>query len=171
MCLFIILLLVIWWWWKVRTLDFLLKVLTVKQIWWKTRLKYFSVNKAKQKMFSILLNSLLFLKLYNGSKRNIQGKVKFIDSEKATKFCEIFTLLLSSVVPVQSKKKPLRTMPVHFCHLLFQLQVVCRKRILHKRFFPLATFSWPTKITEPDSEFGFLIDSASSKFIEEILSS
>ena len=31
--------------------------------------------------------------------------VKFIYSEKATKFCEIFTLLLSSVVPVKSKVK------------------------------------------------------------------
>jgi hypothetical protein len=30
-------------------------------------------------------------------------KVKFICSEKATKFCEIFTLLLSYVVPVKSK--------------------------------------------------------------------
>ena len=31
--------------------------------------------------------------------------VKFIYSEKATKFCEIFTLLLSHVVPVKSKVK------------------------------------------------------------------
>ena len=31
--------------------------------------------------------------------------VKFINSEKATKFCEIFTLLLSYVVPVKSKVK------------------------------------------------------------------
>ena len=29
--------------------------------------------------------------------------VKFIYSEKATKFCQIFTLLLSYVVPVKSK--------------------------------------------------------------------
>ena len=29
--------------------------------------------------------------------------LKFIYSEKATKFCEIFTLLLSYVVPVKSK--------------------------------------------------------------------
>ena len=34
---------------------------------------------------------------------NVQ--VKFIYSEKATKFCEIFTLLLSYVVPVKSKVK------------------------------------------------------------------
>ena len=31
--------------------------------------------------------------------------VKFIYSEKATKFCEIFTLLLSYVLPVKSKVK------------------------------------------------------------------
>ena len=31
--------------------------------------------------------------------------VKFIYSEKATKFCKIFTLLLSYVVPVKSKVK------------------------------------------------------------------
>ena len=31
--------------------------------------------------------------------------IKFIYSEKATKFCEIFTLLLSYVVPVESKVK------------------------------------------------------------------
>ena len=31
--------------------------------------------------------------------------VKFIFSEKATKFCEIFTLLLSYVVPVKIKVK------------------------------------------------------------------
>ena len=31
--------------------------------------------------------------------------IKFIYSEKATKFCEIFTLLLSYVVPVKSKVK------------------------------------------------------------------
>ena len=31
------------------------------------------------------------------------NRLKFIYSEKATKFCEIFTLLLSYVVPVKSK--------------------------------------------------------------------
>ena len=33
----------------------------------------------------------------------MQSSLKFIFSEKATKFCEIFTLLLSYVVPVKSK--------------------------------------------------------------------
>ena len=32
-----------------------------------------------------------------------QTSLKLIYSEKATKFCEIFTLLLSYVVPVKSK--------------------------------------------------------------------
>ena len=31
--------------------------------------------------------------------------IKFIYSEKATKFCEIFTLILSYVVPVKNKMK------------------------------------------------------------------
>ena len=34
--------------------------------------------------------------------------LKFIYSEKATKFCKIFTLLLSSVAPVKSKVKILQ---------------------------------------------------------------
>ena len=36
---------------------------------------------------------------------NLQKKLKFLYSEKATKFCEIFTLLLSYVVPVKFKVK------------------------------------------------------------------
>ena len=36
---------------------------------------------------------------------NQQLIVKFIYSEEATKFCEMFTLLLSYVVPVKSKVK------------------------------------------------------------------
>ena len=38
-------------------------------------------------------------------KLNSSGFLKFMYSEKATKFCEIFTLLLSYVVPVESKVK------------------------------------------------------------------
>ena len=37
-------------------------------------------------------------------------KLKFIYSEKATKFCEIFTLLLSYVVPVKSKEEILQNL-------------------------------------------------------------
>ena len=36
---------------------------------------------------------------------SFQVSLKFIYSEKATKFCKIFTLLLSYVVPVKSKVK------------------------------------------------------------------
>ena len=35
----------------------------------------------------------------------ISRRVKFIYSEKATKFCKVFPLLLSYVVPVKSKGK------------------------------------------------------------------
>ena len=41
----------------------------------------------------------------NKIKLEIIEKLMFIYSEKATKFCEIFTLLLSYVVPVKSKVK------------------------------------------------------------------
>ena len=43
--------------------------------------------------------------LISGECRN---ELKFIYSEKATKFCAIFTLLLSYVVPVKSKLKILQ---------------------------------------------------------------
>ena len=39
---------------------------------------------------------------------NLDLFFRFIYSEKATKFCEIFTLLLSYVVPVKSKVKILQ---------------------------------------------------------------
>ena len=45
--------------------------------------------------FRICLKSLFFEKV----------RIKFIYCEKATEFCEIFTLLLSYVVPVKSKVK------------------------------------------------------------------
>ena len=41
--------------------------------------------------------------IYKNNKR--ETLLKFIYSEKATKFCEIFILLLSYVVPVKSKVK------------------------------------------------------------------
>ena len=44
--------------------------------------------------------------IYYGLMRfGASSTVKFIYSEKATKFCEIFPLLLSYVVPVKSKGK------------------------------------------------------------------
>ena len=39
----------------------------------------------------------------------LKSRVKFIYSEKATKFCEISTLLVSFVVPVKSKVDILQT--------------------------------------------------------------
>ena len=45
----------------------------------------------------------LFSRMFNADLCIIYLLVKFIHSEKATKFCEIFTLLLSYVVPVKSK--------------------------------------------------------------------
>ena len=45
---------------------------------------------------------------FNGENGKWQLSINFIYSEKATKFCEIFTLLLSYVVPVQSKVKILQ---------------------------------------------------------------
>ena len=50
----------------------------------------------KLSLISTSLNFVVFLSLV---------LLKFIYSEKATKFCEIFTLLLSYVVPVKSKVK------------------------------------------------------------------
>ena len=50
---------------------------------------------------SVNLKSIFFLKLH--CPKNEQ--VKFMYSEKAAQFCEIFTLFLSYVVPVKSKVK------------------------------------------------------------------
>ena len=41
----------------------------------------------------------------NGTENHLFMQVKFIYSEKTTKFCKIFNLLLSYVVPVKSKVK------------------------------------------------------------------
>ena len=47
----------------------------------------------------------MFHELKIGDQTKFNLLVKFIYSEKATKFCKIFTLLLSYVVPVKSKVK------------------------------------------------------------------
>ena len=49
--------------------------------------------------------------------------VKFIYSEKATKVCEIFTLLLSYVVPVKSKVKTLLNCVVFSEYMNFNLKI------------------------------------------------
>ena len=56
---------------------------------------------------SKLAESSKLMQLYHRRKRQ-QEQVKFMFSKKATKFCEIFTLRLSYVVPVKSKVKILQ---------------------------------------------------------------
>ena len=46
--------------------------------------------------------------IHSNSERSEQFLIKFIYSEKAAKFCKIFTLLLSYVVPVKNKVKILQ---------------------------------------------------------------
>ena len=49
--------------------------------------------------------------MYLGSQFEMRFQIiKFIYSENATKFCEIFTVLLSYVVPVKSKGKILQNL-------------------------------------------------------------
>ena len=48
--------------------------------------------------------------------------VKFLYSEKVTKFCEIFTLLLSYVVPVKSKVKISQNF-VAFSEYMYELYI------------------------------------------------
>ena len=50
--------------------------------------------------------------------------VKFIYSEKATKFCEIFNLLLSYVVPVKSKVKILQKFEAFSEYMIFSVKTV-----------------------------------------------
>ena len=52
---------------------------------------------------TLLAEAILLRVLFQNFSKNIY--LKFIYSEKAAKFCEIFTLLLSYVVPVKSKVK------------------------------------------------------------------
>ena len=65
---------------------------------------------------------LTFFKSSNDSLQSIQ-LVKFIYSEKATKFCEIFTLLLSYVVPVKSKVKILQKFVAFLEYMKFSYQL------------------------------------------------
>ena len=48
-----------------------------------------------------------------------KSQLKFIYCEKATKFCEIFTLLLSYVVPVKSKVKISQNFVAFFDYMNF----------------------------------------------------
>ena len=62
--------------------------------------------------------------------------IKFIHSEKATKFCEIFTLLLSCVVPVKSKVKISQNFVAFSEYMNFFWRCICNwKTRLNSRFF------------------------------------
>ena len=55
----------------------------------------------------------------------LRPKLKFIHSEKATKFCEMFTLLLSYVVPVKSKVEISQTFVAFSECMNFNLKLYC----------------------------------------------
>ena len=54
------------------------------------------------------------------------GEVKFIYSEKATKFCEIPTLLLSYVVPVNSKVEIFQNFVAFSAYMNFMQTLFCQ---------------------------------------------
>ena len=62
--------------------------------------------------------------------------LKFIYSEKATKFCEIFTLFLSYVVPVKSKVKISQNFVAFLEYMNFKGQLISKG---------LFVFNSPTK--------------------------
>ena len=70
-------------------------------------------------------------------KREGRTQIKFIYSEKATKFCDIFTLLLSYVVSVKSKVKILQNFVAFSEYMNFT--DVCVFTINHQRIYPLHT--------------------------------
>ena len=59
----------------------------------------------------------------------------FIYSEKATKFCEIFTLLLCYIVPVKSKVKVLQSFVAFSEYMNFnaKIEVSIRKKMVRIR--------------------------------------
>ena len=60
------------------------------------------------------------------------GLVKFIYSEKATKFCEIFTLLLTVCTVVKSKVKILQNFVAFSEYMNFIRKYKSKKRIKNK---------------------------------------
>ena len=66
-------------------------------------LKYATFS-AKNLKWQVLTNFYMYT-IGTKSYLNIRSNLKFIYSEKATKFCEIFTLLLTTVHTVKSKVK------------------------------------------------------------------
>ena len=67
--------------------------------------------------------------------------VKFIYSEKATKFCEIFTLLLSYVVSVKSKVKIFQNFVAFSEYMNFK-----KSQKIHKNFGPFVSVYLGTKL-------------------------
>ena len=62
----------------------------------------------------------------------LYGFIKFIYSEKVTKFCEIFTLHLSYVVPVKSKEKILQNYVAFSEYMNFS--IVKQEKMVSTRF-------------------------------------
>ena len=61
--------------------------------------------------------------------------LKFIHSEKATKFCEIFTLILSYIVPVKSKVKILQNFVAFLEYMNFTWNYRTFLRLLFPNLF------------------------------------
>ena len=61
------------------------------------------------------------------------GQLKFILSEKATKFCEIFTLLLTSVHTVKSKVKIPQNFMTFSEYMIWTLEISEIPDFVHKR--------------------------------------
>ena len=68
----------------------------------KMTCNYRTKHDSNDKMFLLKMYAITWT-TWDTSRGQKATRVKFIYSEKATKFCEIFNLLLSYVVPVKSK--------------------------------------------------------------------
>ena len=67
--------------------------------------------------------------------------LKFIYSKKATKFCEIFTLLLSYVVPVKSKVKISQNFVAFSEYMKFTKRIVQKLLRVLNVYLPFESFS------------------------------
>ena len=73
----------------------------------------------------------------------IENTLKSIYSEKATKFCKIFTLLLSYVVPVKSKVKISQNFLAFSEYIIFKK----KKTLMNVYSLKFLAFSWNEWIT------------------------
>ena len=78
----------------------------------KLALLYFDTNVFSEPWGTFLTTKVLFL------------KIKFIYSEKATKFCEIFTLLLTTVNTVKCKVKISQNFVAFSEYMNFNLKIL-----------------------------------------------